>query len=87
MWNRYKNKIVTVGASYPAECAEYVAHAITDGSAMASNDGGVDESGLFAHQSGHASFKSSLRWPPSASIMVSVSLTVLHHFGRYGRQL
>ena len=40
-----------------AECAEYVAHAIADGSAMAGNDGGIDESGLFAHQSEHASFK------------------------------
>ena len=41
----------------PAECAEYVAHAVTGVSAGAGNDLGVDESRLFAHQSEHASFK------------------------------
>ena len=50
-------------ATNPAECAEYVAHAMADAmadggsSAIAGNDGGVDEGGLFAHQPEHASFK------------------------------
>eukprot|EP00903_Cladosiphon_okamuranus_P020827 g19127.t1 len=44
-------------ATNPAECAEYIAHAITDVSGGSGGDNGVDESGLFSHQSEHASFK------------------------------
>eukprot|EP00903_Cladosiphon_okamuranus_P020829 g19129.t1 len=44
-------------ATNPTECAEYVARAVTSGSAGAGSGGDIDESGLFSHQSEHASFK------------------------------